>query len=65
MIKDNNFCIIQSRYPNVMVLTTSNVVGSIDLAFVDRADLKIFIGAPPPQIIYEIYASSINELIRV
>ena len=48
-----------------MVLTTSNIVGAIDLAFVDRADLKILIGPPPPQIIYEIYSSSINELIRV
>ena len=24
------------RYPNVMILTTSNVTGAIDLAFVDR-----------------------------
>ena len=24
------------RYPNVIVLTTSNVTGAIDLAFVDR-----------------------------
>ncbi|CAG7815472.1 unnamed protein product [Allacma fusca] len=53
------------RYPNVMILTTSNVVGSIDLAFVDRADLKIFIGNPPADIIYGILASSVNELIRV
>ena len=24
------------RYPNVMILTTSNITGAIDLAFVDR-----------------------------
>ena len=24
------------RYPNVLILTTSNVTGAIDLAFVDR-----------------------------
>jgi AAA+ superfamily predicted ATPase len=53
------------RYPNVVILTTSNIVGSIDLAFVDRADLKIYIGPPPSEIIYEIYSSSINELLRV
>lgn len=34
------------RYPNVLLLTTSNITGSIDLAFVDRADLKKFIGLP-------------------
>jgi hypothetical protein len=49
----------------VVILTTSNIVGSIDLAFVDRADLKIFIGPPPPEIIYGIMATSLNELMRV
>jgi len=53
------------RYPNVLILTTSNIVGSIDIAFVDRADLKIFIGHPPTAVIYGIFASCINELIRV
>lgn len=48
-----------------MILTTSNIVGAIDLAFVDRADLKIFIGPPPTEVVYGILASSINELIRV
>ena len=24
------------RYPNVLILTTSNITGAIDLAFVDR-----------------------------
>ena len=27
------------RYPNVLILTTSNVTGAIDLAFVDRSAL--------------------------
>ncbi|XP_035702604.1 pachytene checkpoint protein 2 homolog isoform X2 [Folsomia candida] len=53
------------KFPNVVILTTSNMVGCIDLAFVDRADLKIYIGAPPVDIIYRILASSVNELIRV
>lgn len=29
------------RYPNVMVLTTSNITEAIDVAFVDRADIKV------------------------
>ena len=29
------------RFPNVMVLTTSNITEAIDLAFVDRADIKV------------------------
>jgi len=53
------------KYPNVLILTTSNIVGSIDLAFVDRADMKIYIGHPPAAIIYGILASCINELLRV
>lgn len=34
------------RFPNVMVLTTSNITEAIDLAFVDRADIKAYIGPP-------------------
>lgn len=29
------------RHPNAMVLTTSNITEAIDLAFVDRADIKV------------------------
>jgi hypothetical protein len=29
------------RFPNVMVLTTSNITEAIDVAFVDRADIKV------------------------
>lgn len=29
------------QYPNVMVLTTTNITQAIDLAFVDRADIKV------------------------
>ncbi|KAL5020851.1 hypothetical protein ScPMuIL_000006 [Solemya velum] len=52
------------RYPNVMILTTSNVTGAIDLAFVDRADIKQYIGLPLPKAIFKIYHSCINELMR-
>lgn len=30
------------RYPNVIILTTSNVTGAIDLAFVDRYGAKLW-----------------------
>ena len=33
--------------PNVLVLATSNLTGSIDRAFVDRADIKQYVGLPP------------------
>ncbi|KAK9812929.1 hypothetical protein WJX72_005914 [[Myrmecia] bisecta] len=52
------------RFPNVMILTTSNITEAIDLAFVDRADIKAYIGPPPLQARYEIMRSSIAELQR-
>lgn len=52
-------------YPNLLILTTSNVTGKIDLAFVDRADLKFFVGNPSPLAIYSILKSCIDELLRV
>jgi len=52
------------RYPNVIILTTSNITGAIDLAFVDRADIKQYIGPPSTEAIYTIYFSCIMELIK-
>lgn len=52
------------RYPNVLILTTSNISGSIDLAFVDRADIKQYIGLPSQSAIYQIYFSCLSELKR-
>lgn len=52
------------KYPNVMILTTSNITGAIDLAFVDRADIKQYIGLPSPKAIFQIYHSCIIELMR-
>jgi SpoVK/Ycf46/Vps4 family AAA+-type ATPase len=49
---------------NLLVLTTSNICGSIDLAFIDRADIKQFIGLPGSRAIYSILSSSLNELLR-
>jgi SpoVK/Ycf46/Vps4 family AAA+-type ATPase len=48
--------------PNVLILTTSNITGAVDLAFVDRADIKQYVGLPTTGAIYQIYYSCIQEL---
>ncbi|XP_017764304.1 PREDICTED: pachytene checkpoint protein 2 homolog [Eufriesea mexicana] len=52
------------QYPNVLILTTSNLSEAIDLAFVDRADIKQYIGHPTNQAIYKIYTSCLKELMK-
>lgn len=52
------------KYSNVLVLTTSNLTSTIDLAFIDRADLKQYVGEPNEEAICEIYEGAINELIK-
>lgn len=52
------------RYPNVIIFTTSNMTNAIDLAFVDRADVKQYIGPPGTRAIFDIYLSCIVELIK-
>lgn len=49
---------------NVLIMTTSNISQSIDGAFVDRADIKQYVGPPPPQAIYWILKSCLDELMR-
>lgn len=52
------------RYPNIMILANSNVTNAMDNAFIDRVDIKQFIGYPSIATIYQIYASCILELIK-
>ncbi|XP_066957564.1 pachytene checkpoint protein 2 homolog [Macrobrachium rosenbergii] len=52
------------KFPNVLILTTSNLSTSVDLAFVDRADIKQYIGPPSHAAIYQIYHTCIQELER-
>lgn len=52
-------------HSNVVILTTSNVTEKIDLAFVDRADIKQYIGPPSEKGIYNIYLSCLEELMKV
>ncbi|CAH0724098.1 unnamed protein product, partial [Brenthis ino] len=50
------------RHPNALVLTTSNVTGAIDIAFVDRADIKRLVGPPSERAAYEILRGCCAEL---
>jgi SpoVK/Ycf46/Vps4 family AAA+-type ATPase len=52
------------RYRNVLILTTSNITDAIDTAFVDRADIKQYIGSPSAAAIHEILRSCVTELAR-
>jgi len=57
--------LLLSRHANVLILTTSNITGVIDVAFLDRADVRQYIGLPSSGAIYQILYSCIQELIRV
>ena len=57
--------IVLNRHPNVLILTTSNLSGSVDIAFIDRADIRRYIGLPSQSAIYQIYHSCIMELVKV
>ncbi|EPS67357.1 hypothetical protein M569_07418, partial [Genlisea aurea] len=50
--------------PNVIILTTSNITTAIDIAFVDRADIKAYVGPPTLEARYEILKSCLQELSR-
>ncbi|XP_013195994.1 pachytene checkpoint protein 2 homolog [Amyelois transitella] len=50
------------RHPNALVLATSNVTGAIDVAFVDRADVKRLVGPPTARAAYEILRGCCGEL---
>lgn len=52
------------HYSNLIVLTTSNLTGTIDLAFIDRADIKQYIGHPSPEAIYHIFGTAVDALIK-
>ncbi|XP_033708616.1 pachytene checkpoint protein 2 homolog isoform X1 [Tursiops truncatus] len=52
------------RHSNVVILTTSNITERIDVAFVDRADIRQYIGPPSAAAIFRIYLSCLEELMR-
>ncbi|XXQ36568.1 AAA+ ATPase domain-containing protein [Plasmodiophora brassicae] len=49
---------------NVLICCTSNLSQAIDLAFLDRADMRLFIGPPGANARLEILRSCLAELIR-
>ena len=53
------------RHKNVLTLCTTNLVTAIDSAFIDRADIKAFVGLPPASARYKIFCSCMEELQRV
>ncbi|KAF9278982.1 Pachytene checkpoint protein 2 [Mortierella alpina] len=50
---------------NVLILTTSNITEAIDVAFIDRADIKVHVGLPSQRAIHNMLCSSLQELQRV
>ncbi|KAL7068630.1 putative thyroid hormone receptor interactor 13 [Cryptosporidium serpentis] len=52
------------RYPNTLIMTTTNIPDAIDDAFLDRADLKIFIPLPSLYTRYLILVECIQEFIK-
>lgn len=52
------------RFPNVLVLTTSNITGTIDMALIDRADIRQYIGYPSHNAVARILKSCIEELVK-
>ncbi|KNC98937.1 uncharacterized protein SPPG_05899 [Spizellomyces punctatus DAOM BR117] len=49
---------------NVLILTTSNITEAIDVAFIDRVDIKQFIPPPSHRARYAILSSCLTELIQ-
>ncbi|KAE9963921.1 hypothetical protein BLS_008793 [Venturia inaequalis] len=49
---------------NVVMFCTSNMMGAVDAAFLDRVDVKQFVGNPSKKAAYEIFRSCLNELVR-
>lgn len=52
------------RFPNLLVLATTNLTQKVDSALVDRADLKIYIGPPSLKARFGILKSCLLELMR-
>eukprot|EP01132_Coremiostelium_polycephalum_P008021 gene8021-9866_t len=50
-------------FKNSLIITTSNLIGAVDIAFIDRADLKQFIGLPSVEARFLIIKSCIFELL--
>ncbi|PKI84470.1 hypothetical protein MVES1_001905 [Malassezia vespertilionis] len=52
-------------HTNLLVMTTSNLSESIDSAFLDRVDIRQYIGLPGTEAVYRILRSCLEELMHV
>ena len=58
-------------YPNALIISTSNMLSgqddssTIDAAFLSRCDMKVYIGHPEEQAVYEILRSCVKEMVRI
>ncbi|ODV94563.1 hypothetical protein PACTADRAFT_29533, partial [Pachysolen tannophilus NRRL Y-2460] len=52
------------KYDNILILTTSNLIDTIDPAILDRSDSIFHFNEPSAEAIYFILQNSINELIK-
>ena len=52
------------RFPNVLVLATSNLSSAIDPAFLDRADICSFVGPPDAAARYAMLTASISDHVK-
>ncbi|MCJ1469013.1 hypothetical protein MMC07_007645 [Pseudocyphellaria aurata] len=52
------------KYPNLVILSTSNLIKAMDTAFLDRVDLKLHVPQPSTQARYEIFRTCYLELAR-
>jgi len=55
---------LRDSAPGSCVLCTSNLAGSLDAAFVDRADVVLRLGPPPAAARFSILSASVAELSR-
>lgn len=54
-----------AAHANVVMLATTNLVGAMDAAFLDRADLTLHVGLPNLHARYEILRNCLQVLVRV
>ena len=52
------------RLQNVLLLCTSNLIDSVDAAFMDRVDMKVFLGNPNHRARFSILQSCLMELMH-
>ncbi|KAF1942687.1 P-loop containing nucleoside triphosphate hydrolase protein [Clathrospora elynae] len=52
------------KYSNIVFIFTTNLIGSLDSAFIDRCCIEKFISAPGTECVFGILRLQINQLIR-